>query len=114
MLAGAAIAVTVAEKKSLFEATGADAIDLESGAVARVAAARGVPFAVLRAVADPAERNLPPAALVALDRSGRIGFLRVLASVFGNPAQIPGLLALARDAAAARRALKGKISSLRA
>jgi len=112
ILAGTAIAVTVSEKKSLFEATKADAIDLESGAVARVAAAHGVPFAVLRAVADPAERKLPPAALLALDGGGRIGFLRVLGSVLGSPGQVPGLLALARDAAAARRALVGKLRTL--
>jgi adenosylhomocysteine nucleosidase len=112
MLAGLAIAVTVSEKKRLFEATKADAVDLESGAVARVALAHGLPFAVLRAVADPAERNLPPAALLALDGAGRIGFLRVLGSVVRNPGQILGLLALARDAAAARRALKGKLRTL--
>lgn len=114
MLAGAAIAATAAEKAALFAANGADAIDMESGAVARVAADRGLPFAVLRAVADPAGRDLPPAALLALDGGGRIGFLRVLGSVFGNPGQLPGLLALARDAAAARRALVGRLSSLRA
>jgi adenosylhomocysteine nucleosidase len=112
MLAGTAIAVTVAEKRRLFEPSNADAIDLESGAVARVALAHGLPFAVLRAVADPAEQKLPPAALLALDGGGRIGFLRVLGSVFGNPGQILGLLALARDAAAARRALAGRVRTM--
>jgi len=110
MLGGAKIAVTAAEKASLFAAFGADAIDLESGAVARVALAHGLPFGVLRAVADPAERNLPPAALIALNQAGQIGFLRVLASVFRNPGQIPALLALAKDAAAARRALAGRLN----
>jgi len=114
MLAGTAIAATSVAKAALFATNRADAIDLESGAVARVALAHGLPFAVLRAVADPAARNLPPAALIALDGGGRIGLLRVLGSVVGNPGQVPGLLALARDAAAARRALKGKVSSLRA
>jgi adenosylhomocysteine nucleosidase len=112
MLAGAAVVVTAVEKATLFAATDADAVDLESGAVARVALAHGVPFAVLRAVADPAARNLPPAALIALDGGGRIGFLRVLGSVIGNPGQVPGLLALARDAAAARRALAGRVRTL--
>jgi adenosylhomocysteine nucleosidase len=113
MLAGKEIAVTAAAKAALFAASGADAIDLESGAVARVALANGLPFAVLRAVADPAERDLPPAALLALDGGGRISLLRVLGSVFGNPGQVSGLLALARDAAAARRALVGRLRTLR-
>jgi adenosylhomocysteine nucleosidase len=71
-----------------------------------------LPFAVLRAVADPAERDLPPAALLALDGGGRISFLRVLGSVIRNPGQVPGLLALAGDAAAARRALKERLRAL--
>jgi adenosylhomocysteine nucleosidase len=112
MLAGKEIAVTAAAKAALFAASGADAIDLESGAVARAALAHGLPFAVLRAVADPAERDLPPAALLALDGGGRISFLRVLGSVIRNPGQVPGLLALAGDAAAARRALKERLRAL--
>jgi adenosylhomocysteine nucleosidase len=114
MLGGAKIAVTAAEKSALFTATGAGAIDLESGAVAHVALSHNLPFAVLRAVADPAGRTLPPAALTALNQSGQIGFLRVLASVLRNPGQIPALLALAKDAAAAKRALAGRVKSLAA
>jgi adenosylhomocysteine nucleosidase len=112
LLGGKTIAVTAAEKAALFAASGADAIDLESGAVARVALAHGLPFAVLRAVADPAGRTLPPAALIALNQAGQIGILRVLASVLLNPAQIPPLLALARDAASARRALAARLKTI--
>ena len=110
LLAGSAVVAGAADKARLFAATGAAAIDLESGAVARVAARHGLPFAVLRAVCDPAERSLPPAALVALDRNGAIGGLRVLASVLRAPGQVPALLALARDAAAARAALRRQVS----
>jgi len=105
MVAGDRIVATAADKRALFLATGACALDLESGAVARVAARHHLPFAVLRAICDPAERYLPPAALVALDQAGAIGLWRVLVSLARAPQQLPGLLALARDAAAARRAL---------
>ncbi len=106
LLAGAMIVADAGEKARLFASTGAGAIDLESGAVARVAARHGLPFAVLRAICDPAGRTLPPAALVALDGRGAIGFLRVLASVARHPRQVPSLIALGRDAAAARAALQ--------
>src|SRR4029077_14506735 len=106
MLAGQAVVAEATARGRLFASTGASAVDLESGAVARVAAEHGLPFAVLRAICDPAERNLPPAALIALDRHGAIGLARVLRSVLAHPAQVPGLLALAADAAAARRALR--------
>jgi adenosylhomocysteine nucleosidase len=85
--------------------TGASAVDLESGAVARVAARHRLPFAVLRAVCDPAQRSLPPAALAALNSEGAIRTLSVLGSIVARPWQIPALLRLALDAALARHAL---------
>jgi len=109
VLAGDAVAADAAAKRALFATTAAQAIDLESGGVARVADLHGLPFAVVRAICDPAERDLPPAALVALDRAGAIGFLAVLRSVARRPGQIPGLLALGRDAARARRGLQGVV-----
>jgi len=109
LLAGSAVLAAACEKAALFAATGALAIDLESGAVARVAARHRLPFAVLRAICDPAERDLPPVALVALDARGGIGALRVLAALVRHPAQLPALIALARDAAAARAALRGRV-----
>jgi adenosylhomocysteine nucleosidase len=105
LLAGDAVAADAEAKRRLFAATGAQAIDLESGSVARIADSRGLPFAVVRAICDPAERDLPPAALIALDQAGAIGLLAVLRSVARRPGQIPDLLALARDAVRARRAL---------
>jgi adenosylhomocysteine nucleosidase len=102
-----------AEKRRLGRETGAAVADMESAAVAAVAAASGLPFAVLRAICDPAGRALPPAALVALDASGRIALTRVAWSVLTMPAQIPALLALAREAAVARRALRRRLATLR-
>ena len=106
LFAGDVVVDTITAKSALYRDIAASAVDLESGAVASVAERAGLPFAVLRAVCDPASRDLPPAALLALDGAGAIGFGRVLASVLRKPAQIPALLALARDAAAARATLK--------
>ncbi len=105
ILAGTDIAATVAQKTALYRATRIGAVDLESGSVARAARAHGLPFAVLRAIADPATRTLPPAALVPLTQSGAIDLPRILRSVLANPAQIPALIGLARDAGKARAAL---------
>ncbi|OYV40978.1 MAG: hypothetical protein B7Z80_03120 [Rhodospirillales bacterium 20-64-7] len=114
LLAGHRIAAAVADKAALFRRSRADAIDLESGAVARVASARGLRFAVLRAIADPAERALPPAALVPLRADGGIALGHVLRSVALQPAQIPALLRLARDAGSARKALVARLRALAA
>ena len=109
ILAGEKIAASAREKAALVARYQAPAIDLESGAVARAANAHGVPFAVLRAVADPAARNLGPAALTPLKPGGGIDLAAILRSVAAHPGQLPGLLALARDAAKARRALRAAL-----
>ncbi|HQT67478.1 MAG: hypothetical protein B7Z78_03845 [Rhodospirillales bacterium 20-60-12] len=106
ILASDHIIVTRDAKSRLFAQSQAVAVDMESGAAARAAAAHNLPFAVLRAIIDPAERDLPPAAIIALDRAGAIGFLRVLGSVVAQPRQIGPLLALAGDAAKARARLR--------
>jgi len=113
LLAGTAIAATAADKDHLWRMTGAHAIDLESGAVALVATAEKLPFAALRAICDPAERNLPPAARLALDHAGVIGVWRVLLSALRQRGQISGLFMLAADAAAARKALRQRVAHIR-
>ncbi len=100
------VVVSIAEKRRLRRETGAALLDMESGAVAAVAAAAGIPFAVLRAISDPAHVALPPAALVALDPMGRLGIHRLAMSIMARPAQLSALSRLARDATMARRALR--------
>ena len=99
-------------KRRLRANTGACAVDLESGAVGRVAARHGIPFAVLRAICDHANRAVPPAALLALNREGRIGVAALFGSLLRKPDQIGALIGVARDAAAARRALIGRVRDL--
>jgi adenosylhomocysteine nucleosidase len=101
-----------AEKDRLWRETGAHLVDMESGAVAAIATAAGLPFAVLRAICDPADRTLPPVALIALNPAGRVSLGRIVWSVLTDPGQVGALFALARDAAAARRALRSRIAAM--
>lgn len=112
ILGGESVVADASSKQWLHGETGAAAVDLESGVVATLAMDHGVPFAALRVICDPAGRTLPPAALVALNQRGAIGIARVLGSLLAGPAQLPALLALARDAALARRALAARIASI--
>ena len=111
LLGAGRVAASAEAKRALRAATGAAGIDLESGAVARVATLAGRPFAVARAVCDAADQDLPPAALAALDTHGAIGLLRVAASVAAQPAQVSALVALARNAAAAHRRLASAVAA---
>ncbi len=112
VLASDSVVATAAAKRHLLETTGAVAVDMESGAVALAAGSHGLPFAVLRVICDPAETDLPPAALIALGQGGAIGLGRVIASILGRPGQLPSLMRLAADAAAARRALAERVARL--
>jgi adenosylhomocysteine nucleosidase len=105
-LLGAAAIVATPERKHALHAGGAVAVDLESHLVARAALTAGIPFLVLRAVADPARRCLPPAALVGLDAEGHVALGAALASLWRRPAQLPALVRIAFETRNALRALR--------
>jgi adenosylhomocysteine nucleosidase len=105
-VAGASSPVSTARAKAeLRLATGAAAVDMESLIAGRFALERRTPFAILRAVADPADRDLPPLVLSAVDSDGRIKAAAVLGDLVRSPGQFTGLVAAARDGRAAFRAL---------
>jgi hopanoid-associated phosphorylase len=107
-LAGAAEVISSpADKAQLFAANGAAAVDMESHAVAQVAAAAGLPFLALRAIADPANRALPAAALAPLTLEGKPQPLLVAARLALRPWDLPEVLRLGLDARKAERALAG-------
>jgi len=101
------------DKRRAWQETGAIAVDLESAAVARAGAALGIPFIVLRAIADPAARDLPPAALAPLRDDGTPSLGRVVRSVMRRPRQLPTLFAVAREARQALAALVDPAHALR-
>jgi len=115
LYSGGAVVATAAEKQALFTRTGAVAVDLESAAVAAAAARHALPFAVLRAICDPASRSLPQAALVALDpTNGTVDIRAVLRETLQHPADIAALVLLGTDAARARRALSRRVKQIAA
>jgi hopanoid-associated phosphorylase len=100
-------------KARAWRETGALAVDLESAIVARAAEAAGIPFLVLRTIADPVRRELPPAALIPLAEDGTPAFSRVVAEVLRRPRQIAALFGLARETRQALMALSGPARALR-
>ena len=106
------IVADIEDKRRIRDLTGAAALDMESGAAALMGKRWDVPFAVLRAICDPAERALPPAALEALTEGGRIGPMRLARSLLRQPGQIPALIRLGRDAAAARETLRRQVRKI--
>ena len=78
---------------------------MESHLAARTAAKHNLPFAILRVVADPEERSLPPAALAGMRADGSTDTGSVLRSLARNPGQFLQLAHVAADACRAYGAL---------
>jgi adenosylhomocysteine nucleosidase len=105
-VAGAAAPVLSAGAKAeLRRATGAAVVDMESQMAGRFALDRRTPFAILRAVADPADRDLPPLVSRAVSADGRINAAALIGGLIRSPGQFGGLVAAARDSRAAFRGL---------
>ncbi len=101
-----AVVRDVAAKAALHRLTGAVAVDMESHEVAAIAAERGLPFLAVRAIADPWNRAIPSSALAGVSPDGARRPAAVMAALAVRPWQIVGLLALARDAGAAKETLR--------
>ena len=94
---------TVAEKLALGERHGALAVDMESHVAGAVAAARDLPFAILRCVSDGARHLLPHAITVAMRPDGGVNVGAVLRSLAARPAQI---VDVARSSAGFAKAMR--------
>jgi len=80
-------------------------LEMETAAVARVAAAQGIPFLAIRSISDPAEEELEFSIDEFCDDRMRIRPARVLATILARPRIIPQLLRLARTSRLAATSL---------
>jgi adenosylhomocysteine nucleosidase len=92
----------VASKRDLHRATGAAAVDMESHVVARLAVTHGLAFTALRVIVDPADRAIPPAALMGMGPGARADGVAVLRDLVARPSQLSLLLRVSMDAFIAR------------
>jgi adenosylhomocysteine nucleosidase len=104
LLSTAGPVATVEEKAALFRDTGAAAVDMESLAIAHVAAAHDIPFMAVRVIVDGAGDALPRT-VAAAGRSGQLSVLRLIGRLVATPKDLVGLLRLSRRYRAATRSL---------
>jgi len=93
------VLVTPAEKAAARGELPADeraTVDLESAAFARAAAARNIPYVVLRAVSDTADERLPLDFNACRDHAGGIRRMAVMRRALLHPASVRGLWRLRR------------------
>ena len=86
LIATVAAPVTdAAGKRTLFESTGAAAVDMESAPVAKIAADRGIPFAAIRAITDAHDEALDPRVASWIDEHGDVKFARTALDLATRP-----------------------------
>ena len=86
-----------ADRAAAFADSGCLAVDMESAALAGVAAKAGLPFLAVRAIADRAGDALPALVDTAIKPDGRPAVGRVLAALVRRPSDIPATLRLGRQ-----------------
>lgn len=98
------------DKSALFRSSRAVAADMESHAIAVEAQACAVPFCVIRAVADPAGRSVPPWIMGGVDKHGKTRVMPLLRALAVSPPRVGPVVRLARDAFAAEKTLRKALS----
>jgi adenosylhomocysteine nucleosidase len=104
LLTSATAIETPQDKAAAFRDTGAAAVDMESAAVAEVAAAHSLPFIAVRVIVDTAGDALPRS-VIAASRAGRIEIGRLITALLAAPRETAALIRLARRYRTAMRSL---------
>ena len=92
------------QKRKLQESYGAQAVDMEAASVARAARARGIEFAVLKAISDEYDFDFPATDRV-VDSDGRFSEIRFALFTAPRPWLWPKVMRLARNSRRATQVL---------
>lgn len=94
------------DKRDIRQSSRAVALDMESAAIAEVAANNGAPFLAIRSIADPVSMDLPQAVLAGLNAEGQVDLGKLLRYLLAHPLEIVGLTKLGLNFHAAQKTLK--------
>lgn len=104
---------SVIERNKIARASGAPAVDMETGAIVEICNAHGVPLLSLRAISDTPGQPFPASPKVLFDvERQRPNFSGLISYLFRHPASIPRLLRFSQAIARARATLTDAIDDL--
>lgn len=99
------VAVTAAEKRMLRQATGADAVEMESGVIQAVCREHGISCATVRVISDVAGEDLPLDFNALMTPDMKLDAARVALAALKSPRKIGALLRLQKHTSAAAEKL---------
>ena len=91
------VAITVAEKKHLRAETGADAVEMESGAIQAICGELGIPCATVRVITDTANEDLPLDFNQLAKADLSVDYGKLALALAQAPGRIPALVRLRKN-----------------
>jgi len=99
------VVTTVEEKRALRAASGAEAVEMESGFIRSLCRKEGVPAGTVRVILDTADEDLVLDFNQLMTAEQRIDGRKLAFTVLKNPSKIPALLAFQKQSAQAAKRL---------
>ncbi len=99
------VATTAVEKRALRERTGADAVEMESEAIAAICRAQGIPFATVRVILDAANDDLPLDFNKLMTSRQEMSYGKLAGTLVRSPGKIKHLLKFQKETQAAAETL---------
>ncbi len=112
MLGARTLINTREEKSACFAKSSAQAVDMESEAIARVAQSNQLNFTAIRAIADTSDTQLPPVIGQAMNSEGEVSVPKLLLKLFFHPQQIPSLINIGQHFSNAKKTLSATATQL--
>jgi adenosylhomocysteine nucleosidase len=106
------VATTAEQKRALWQATGADAVDMESQVICGVCSEQKIPSAIVRVILDTADTDLPFDFNQFLTPDDQLDIPKFTRKALMSPGKIPALLRLQQQGKAAAEKLGHVLAGL--
>jgi adenosylhomocysteine nucleosidase len=106
------ILVTSAEKRSVREATGDDAVEMESHYIRALCREQKIPSATIRVISDTADEEMPLDFNTCMTPDDRVSITRIMFAMLKSPGNVPALLAFQKKSALAAKNLARVLTGL--